>query len=65
LGIRPSYEKTIIIDEKNYDPTDMRVIGDRKIGKTYIVKMKDFDSDLKSSGNVVFPAIVASKARIE
>lgn len=65
LGIRPSYEKTIIIDEKNYDPTDIRVIGDRKIGKTYIVKMKDFDSDLKSSGNVVFPAIVASKARIE
>ena len=65
MGIRSEYEKTIIVDDKDYDPREMRVISDKKINDKYIVRYKVCNSGKnKMDSNVTYAAITTSKARI-
>lgn len=64
MGIKPEYEKTIIIDENDYDPRNMNVISDKKINNKYIVRIKTCNIKKKINSNVTYAAITTSKARI-
>ena len=65
MGIKNEYEKTEIIDEKDYDPRQLNVISDKKINTKYIVRHKTINiSKKKTESNVCYAAITTSKARI-
>ena len=65
LGIKYDEEETIIIKDEDYDPHNYDVICDKKINKNWIVRIKSsFKNENKRYGNVIYPAIVTSKARI-
>lgn len=64
IGIRPEYEKTIIIKDKDYDPRKLNVISDKKINNIWVVRLRDYSTKERVQGNVLYAAIVTSKARI-
>lgn len=64
LGLKPEYEKTIVLDDFAYNPIDLNVISDRQINNQWIVRLKTFSNPLKINGNVIYPAIITAKARI-
>lgn len=63
LGLKNDNERTIIIDDENYDPRKLDVINDKKINNKWIVRIKD-DNIKKNISNVTYAAIVTSKSRI-
>lgn len=64
LGLKPKYEKTIILDNEKYDPVKLDVIADKPINNQWIVRVKYFENIEYVTGNVIYPAIITSKARI-
>ena len=65
LGLKPSKEKTLLIDDIDYDPTKIEgLLGDKKINNKWLVRVVDPTSPNKINGNVIYPAIVTAKARI-
>lgn len=64
LGIKPDEEETIIIPDETYDPRDLNVISDKKINNNWVVRIKKIKKHKNINGNVIFPSIVTSKARI-
>lgn len=63
LGLKNDNEKTLIIDDEDYDPRKLDVINDKKINNKWIVRIKD-DTIKKSISNVTYAAIVTSKSRV-
>ena len=63
LGLKNENERTIIIKDEAYNPNDERVIADRFIGGMWLVRIRE-NSKSKGWGNVIYPAIITSKARI-
>lgn len=63
LGLRNDNEKTLILDDKDYDPKSLDVISDKKINNKWIVRVKDLNNK-KASGNVTYASIVTSKSRV-
>ena len=66
LGIKYDNEETIIILDTDYDPRDYNVISDRKINNNWIVRVHN-KLELRKKvnvGNVIYPSIITSKARI-
>ena len=63
LGLKGEYEKTIILDNDKYNPFDYDVISDKKINNQWLVTIR-CDEINKTSNNVIYPAIITSKARI-
>ena len=63
LGLKNDDEKTLIIDDKDYDPRSLDVISDKKINSKWIVRIRD-KKIKKSISNVTYSAIVTSKSRI-
>ena len=60
-------EKTIIIKAEDYDPTSLNVIMDKQINDTFISRIS-LDEDIDSNslgGNVLYPAIITARARIQ
>lgn len=64
LGLRSDEEKTIIINDEDYDPRNMNVINDKKINKKWIVRIKEDSINKKVISNVTYAAIVTSKSRV-
>jgi hypothetical protein len=64
LGLRNDNEKTIIIDDKDYNPKFLDVISDKKINDQVLVRIRSDDNNDLVSNNVIYPSIIASKARI-
>ncbi len=64
LGLKPKNEKTLIIDESEYEPWKYDVISDKKVNKRYLVRIKTKDNEERIANNVIYPAIITSKARI-
>lgn len=64
LGLKPDPEKTFIIKDSEYDPRDFNVICDKKINNKWIVRVRTDDLPKKQKGNVSYPSIITSKARI-
>jgi hypothetical protein len=64
LGLRGDYEKTIILDDDKYNPFEHDVISDKKINNQWLVTIRCTDDHRKTSNNVIYPAIITSKARI-
>ena len=65
MGLKPSKEKTLLIDDIDYDPTKIEgLLGDKKINNKWLVRVVDPTSPNKINGNVIYPAIVTAKARI-
>lgn len=64
LGLKFENEKTIIINDKDYNPNDYDVISDKKINDQWIVRINLFQNEKKMENNVIYPAIITSKARI-
>jgi hypothetical protein len=63
LGLKGEYEKTIILDNDKYNPFDYDVISDKKINNQWLVTIRCNEIN-KTSNNVIYPAIITSKARI-
>lgn len=64
LGLKNDSTRTVIIDDSSYNPLNLDVISDKKINNKWIVNIKIKETSLKTSGNVIFPSIVTSKARV-
>ena len=67
LGMKYELEKTIIIKAEDYDPTSLNVIMDKQINDTFISRIS-LDEDIDSNslgGNVLYPAIITARARIQ
>lgn len=64
LGLKPDYEKTLIINREEYDPFKYNIICDRFIGTQVLIRIKTCSEDINMKGNVIYPSIVTSKARI-
>lgn len=63
LGLKGDYEKTIILKDNEYDPFEYDVISDKKINNQWLVTIRCKEMN-KTSNNVIYPAIITSKARI-
>lgn len=63
LGLRNDNEKTIIIDDKDYNPKFLDVISDKKINNKWIVRIKE-ENTRKTVSNVTYASIVTSKSRV-
>lgn len=63
LGLKYDEEETLIIEDSKYDPHFYDVICDKKINNNWIVRVKKENNEIKH-GNVMYPAIVTSKARV-
>lgn len=64
LGLKAETEKSLIIEDADYDPLNKTIISDKKINNQWIVRVQTFSQQSKMKNNVMYPAIVASKARI-
>lgn len=66
MGLRPEYEKTLIISNTEYDPRKYNVISDKKVNNIWIVRVRTCLNNIGSevSGNVVYAAVTTAKARI-
>lgn len=64
LGLKNNDEKTIIIEDSDYNPFDYNVVSDRRINNQWLVTVKTEEDLNKTSNNVIYPAIITSKARI-
>lgn len=65
IGLKPENEETVILNNSTYDPLDNNIISDRKINNIYIVRRRLINTEKpKVNSNVIYPAIVTSKARI-
>lgn len=63
LGIKYENEFTLILKDNNYNPLLHNVICDKKINNNWIVRVKE-DDKCGKVGNVMYPSIITSKARI-
>lgn len=63
LGLRQDNEETVLIENNLYDPTDIRIISDKKINNIWVVRKKKEINNIINS-NVIYASIVTSKARI-
>lgn len=63
LGLKNDFEETIILNDDEYDPFKYNVISDKKINNQWLVTIKS-NNIKKTSNNVIYPAIITSKARI-
>lgn len=64
MGLKPKEEKTLILNKNEYKPWEYDVISDKKINEQYLVRIRTKDNIEKISNNVIYPAIITSKARI-
>ena len=64
LGLRNDYEKTIIVNDEDYNPLNYDLICDKKINNQWLVRINTIDKDTKTNNNVIYPSIITSKARI-
>lgn len=64
MGLKYDNEKTIILDDCSYNPRNYSLISDRKINNKWIVRVRIDDDLEKNISNVMYPAIITSKARI-
>lgn len=62
MGIKSDEEETLIISDENYDPRNFDVICDRQINDMWVVRIRKKVDEFY--GNVIYPAIITSKARI-
>jgi len=63
LGLRNDNEKTLILDDNDYNPRFLDVISDKKINNKWIVRVKE-ENTMKTLSNVTYASIVTSKSRI-
>ena len=63
LGLRNDNEKTIILDDSEYDPRCLDVISDKRINNKWIVRVRE-DNIKETVSNVTYSSIVTSKARV-
>ena len=63
LGLRNDNEKTIILDDKDYNPRFLDVISDKKINNKWIVRIKE-ENTKRTLSNVTYASIVTSKSRV-
>ena len=63
LGLRNDNEKTLILDDDDYNPRFLDVISDKKINNKWIVRVKE-ENTMKTLSNVTYASIVTSKSRV-
>lgn len=64
LGLKYDDEESIIVKDDVYDPRNYDIICDKKINNNWILRVRKKNEKPVQKGNVMYPSIITSKARI-